>query len=56
MRRRIIDNLPERHTDEDIAELYNLQKGTCYYCFKTLDEIGSKNGFQIDRILPILRG
>jgi 5-methylcytosine-specific restriction endonuclease McrA len=50
-RRAVLANAPGSHTPQDIKEIYERQKGRCYYCGVEL------NGkFDVDHVFPLSRG
>lgn len=42
------------HTDEQVAALWDIQEGRCYYCGDPLRSPGSKNPFHKDHIIPLV--
>ncbi|MBX3628172.1 MAG: HNH endonuclease [Rhizobacter sp.] len=44
------------YTSGDIAALYGLQDGKCYFCDAQLGKLGEKSPFHIDHLSPISKG
>jgi 5-methylcytosine-specific restriction endonuclease McrA len=48
---------PEQHTSADIRKLFDLQRGKCAACkIKITNEAKTKNRFQVDHVVPLVRG
>lgn len=56
VRKAKLDAIGEKHTKAEIAALFELQRGHCYYCFAHLRDVTGKPSYTKDHFVAVMRG
>ena len=51
-----MEKTPGFHTESDIEEIWNIQKGQCHFCGTDLGKPNEKWAFERDHLIPVSRG